>query len=333
MTPATSRSPGTNPRGPRKSTTARRIVPFVVLPIFLIVAGWAFFTNENLAQSAIPSISGSNWWWVALGIVGVAASFVCAAAVLIGLATTHLTWHVAIIAQWAAAGSKVVTPASSGVLGVNTRLLVQHGVKLGTAVTTVGATQVAQLGLTVVLVALFAPAVGVRPRFSLPPASSAWIIAALAVAGIGAAIGYWQYRKRPRTPGGLTMEQRFGTALRSALATAQSPRRLMLVVGGSIGLTFSLAVCMWSMVQAVGGHCTFLVAAFVMMVGAGLGNFVPTPGGVGGVEASMVAVFLATGQSSEVALQAVLMFRLLSFWLPAPLGALAAYWLHRHHHL
>lgn len=299
----------------------------------LIAAGWAFFTNESLAQSAIPRISGTSWWWVGLGVVGVFSSFVCAAAVLIGLATTHLTWHVAIIAQWAAAGSKVVTPASSGVLGVNARLLMQHGVKLGTAMTTVAATQIAQLGLTVVLVALFAPAVGVQPKFEFSATTVAWVIAALAVAGVGAAFGYRKYRKRPRSPGSMTLEQRFGTALRSALGAVQSPRRLLLVVGGSVGLTFSLAVCMWSMVQAVGGQCSFLVAAFVMMVGAGLGNFVPTPGGVGGVEASMVAVFLAAGQASDVALQAVLMFRLLSFWLPAPLGALAAFWLHRHHHL
>jgi uncharacterized protein (TIRG00374 family) len=50
-----------------------------------------------------------------------------------------------------------------------------------------------------------------------------------------------------------------------------------------------------------------------------------TPGGIGFVEAGLTASLAAAGASAEAAVLATLVFRLVSFWLPLPLGILGTY--------
>ena len=48
-----------------------------------------------------------------------------------------------------------------------------------------------------------------------------------------------------------------------------------------------------------------------------------TPGGLGFVEAGLTTVLVLAGASTDEAILATLIYRLFSFWLPAPIGALA----------
>jgi uncharacterized protein (TIRG00374 family) len=50
-----------------------------------------------------------------------------------------------------------------------------------------------------------------------------------------------------------------------------------------------------------------------------------TPGGLGFVEAGLTGTLALAGVSAEEAVLATLVFRLVSFWLPLPVGAAAAY--------
>jgi membrane protein DedA with SNARE-associated domain/uncharacterized membrane protein YbhN (UPF0104 family) len=61
------------------------------------------------------------------------------------------------------------------------------------------------------------------------------------------------------------------------------------------------------------------VLVFAYFVGM-LGNLLPLPGGVGGVEGGMIGAFVAFGQPAGVTLVAVLAYRLVSFWLPTVAG-------------
>ena len=61
-----------------------------------------------------------------------------------------------------------------------------------------------------------------------------------------------------------------------------------------------------------------------------LGVLPVTPGGVGIVEGVLVPTLVASGASTQAALVGVLGWRLISYWLPIPLGALT--WLTLRHH-
>jgi uncharacterized protein (TIRG00374 family) len=54
-----------------------------------------------------------------------------------------------------------------------------------------------------------------------------------------------------------------------------------------------------------------------------LGNVVPLPGGLGGVEGAMIGAFLAFGVEPGLAVAAVLGYRAFEYWLPVVPGVLA----------
>jgi uncharacterized protein (TIRG00374 family) len=55
----------------------------------------------------------------------------------------------------------------------------------------------------------------------------------------------------------------------------------------------------------------------------------PTPGGIGAAEAALVAGYTAVGVDSSTAFAAVLLFRLVTFWLPILPGWIALVQLQR----
>jgi uncharacterized protein (TIRG00374 family) len=48
----------------------------------------------------------------------------------------------------------------------------------------------------------------------------------------------------------------------------------------------------------------------------------PTPGGVGEVEAVLLAALTGAGMAAATALAAVFLYRLVTYWVPIPIGAL-----------
>jgi uncharacterized protein (TIRG00374 family) len=56
-----------------------------------------------------------------------------------------------------------------------------------------------------------------------------------------------------------------------------------------------------------------------------IGNLLPMPGGIGGVEGGMVGVFVACGMPLDVAVVGTIAYQVISTWLPVAPG-LAAYW-------
>jgi putative heme transporter len=60
-----------------------------------------------------------------------------------------------------------------------------------------------------------------------------------------------------------------------------------------------------------------------------LANLLPLPGGIGGVDGGMIGAFVAFGVGGGLAVVAVLLYRLLAFWLPSIPGGIAYFQLRR----
>ena len=82
------------------------------------------------------------------------------------------------------------------------------------------------------------------------------------------------------------------------------------------------------MFHAFGTPPPFTVIWMAYFVGM-LGNLLPLPGGIGGVEGGMIGAFAAFGVSLDLAVLAVLSYRAISFWLPTIPGAVAYFQLRR----
>jgi uncharacterized protein (TIRG00374 family) len=98
-------------------------------------------------------------------------------------------------------------------------------------------------------------------------------------------------------------------------------------------LSLAYVLCLAACVAAFGGSVPIAKIGVVYMTGSALGSIIPTPGGLGAVEAALTAGLTAAGVPGAAAVSAVLLFRLLTFWLPVPLGWIAFNYLERNHDL
>ena len=85
---------------------------------------------------------------------------------------------------------------------------------------------------------------------------------------------------------------------------------------------------LWASFHAFGAAPPFTVIWMAYFVGT-LGNLLPLPGGLGGVEGGMIGAFAAFGVNIDLAVLAVLTYRGISFWLPTIPGAIAYFQLLR----
>jgi uncharacterized protein (TIRG00374 family) len=85
-------------------------------------------------------------------------------------------------------------------------------------------------------------------------------------------------------------------------------------------LTFTYIGCLATSIYAFGGSVPIAAVAVVFLTGSAIGSFVPTPGGIGAVEAAMTAGLTTAGLPGGIAISAVVLYRAATFWLPVPAG-------------
>jgi putative heme transporter len=115
------------------------------------------------------------------------------------------------------------------------------------------------------------------------------------------------------------------SGIRTAIALVRT--RDWRLLGAPAWWGFDICV-LWACFHAFGGAPPFTVIWMAYFVGM-LGNLLPLPGGIGGVEGGMIGAFAAFGVDFNLAVLAVLSYRGISFWLPTVPGVVAYFQLRR----
>jgi putative heme transporter len=113
------------------------------------------------------------------------------------------------------------------------------------------------------------------------------------------------------------------TGVRTAIDYIRHPRRGALAVLGALGFWAAQIGVLWASFEAFGGHVPFgiLVQGFFVGMAA---NLIPSPaGGVGSVDAGMIGAFVLFDIHTSIVFPAVLVYRVIAFWLPIPPGIVA----------
>jgi uncharacterized protein (TIRG00374 family) len=114
-----------------------------------------------------------------------------------------------------------------------------------------------------------------------------------------------------------------GEGFRFALGLFAHPSRGGLAVLGAAGFwAFSIGV-LWASFHAFGVHVPLAVVVQGFFLGMVANLFPLAPAGVGAVDAGMIGAFVLFGFPSETVFPAILIFRLVSFWMPIPPGIFA----------
>ena len=293
-----------------------------------MVAGAAavYLLAGELARASLGStLREVNWQWGIVALALSASTYVGATISLSGFVADRLSFFRTLLVQVAGSFVTLVTPAAVGGAALNIRYLQRRKIPAAVAAASVGVAQVVAFVLHIVLIVIFATIAGSSAGEHIQPPRWAWFVLAglvvLALAVFAIPAGRRELRAR--------LSPMLGQVLPRLLDVAQQPRKLALGIGGALLLSLSYILCLAACVAAFGRSVPLASIAVVYLTGSAIGSILPTPGGLGGVEAALTAGLTAAGLPGAVAVSAVLLFRLLTFWLPVPFGWAAMSYLER----
>ena len=258
----------------------------------------------------------ADWRWSLVALVLSVTTYLGATWSLTGFVVEKLNFVRTLLAQVAGSFVTLVTPAAVGGVALNLRFLRKSGVANADAAASVGVSQVFALAVHLTLLITFAVVTGSSHSSDLRP--PVWLYIALGVLAAGVLVGLAipAGRRLARSRIQPTLNQ----VIPRLLDVAQRPAKLAEGIGGALLLTASYILCLDACVRALGGSASLASIAVVYLTGNAVGSIVPTPGGLGAVEAALSAGLTAAGLAGTEAVSAVLLFRTLTFWLPVPVG-------------
>lgn len=110
---------------------------------------------------------------------------------------------------------------------------------------------------------------------------------------------------------------------RFALGLFAHPSRGGLAVIGAVGFWAANIGTLWASFKAFGVHVPIAVVVQGFFLGMVANLFPLAPAGVGAVDAGMIGAFVLFGLPEETVFPAILVYRLVAFWMPIPLGIVA----------
>ncbi|MER6140739.1 lysylphosphatidylglycerol synthase transmembrane domain-containing protein [Streptomyces sparsogenes] len=307
------------PQAPIEPVRLERIKPRTLVS-FCAGAFAAYFLLSQFTHIKLGTVVGeANWLWVVAALLFSALTYVAAALSLLGFVPEKVAFGRTVLAQVAASFVKLVAPAAVGGVALNARFLQRAGVRPGLAVASVGASQLFGLASHILLLLTFGYITGTERTPTLSPSRTviAGLLTAAVLALVVAAIP--ALRKFVST----RLRSLFAGVVPRMLDVLQRPKKLLAGIGGMLLLTGANVLCLDSSIRAFGGDMSYASIAVVFLAGNALGSAAPTPGGVGAVEAALIAGLTLAGLPYETAAPAVLLFRLMVFWLPVLPGWLA----------
>jgi undecaprenyl-diphosphatase len=170
------------------------------------------------------------------------------------------------------------------------------------------------------LVAFFAwSGHGLAHAVKLPSSSKLLLILAIIAAVVGVVLA--------TRPGRRLAARKLIPGLKSAAVSlkrvARNPVKMIMLFGGSVLITLAYVGALAASVQAFGGGPGVILIAAVYMGAAAIAAAAPSPGGLGAIEAALVAGLTGVGMQAGPAVSAVLLYRLATYWLPVAPGWLS----------
>jgi len=313
-----------------------RAWPWLKYAVGLALAGlalWALTGRTGELSGASNYLDHLRWWWLALAVVAEAGSLVAFAQIQkqlldaghVHVSTGRLTAVTA--ASTAIANSMPAGPVVSAVFAFGQYR--RRGADEGLAGWTLAATfvaasvtlaLVAAVGVTVagaegagldlvgVTVAVLVGAVALGAVF-LQRRALAWLVSGLV--GISRRLSGW--------PGGEHAAQ-VDRIIRRLTVVALDVRQVLAVVGWGVANWVLDCGCLAVSFLAIGAGIPW--RGLLLAYGAGqlAANLPITPGGLGVVEGSLTIALVQFGGAEASTVAAVLLYRILSFWVELPLG-------------
>jgi len=276
-----------------------------------------------VASIGVPMASGISFHLVGLveAAAGSALLVACSALALNGSRPVAMSSRRAVPAVLATTAANAVTPAGIGGTLLVMRIHRRSGLTTEQAAAAAGLRTAAGALVAMATTAVVASTVGMQ---QLPSSRTGLEVVVSLVALVGiVALAMPVGRRRV-----VASAQRVATA---AFDVVRRPRCVASLVLGCAGVTLAQLLTLQGAVQAVGGHLPWAELLVTLLGSAAARSALPSPGGVGPIEAALVGGLMAMGLGWGTATAAVAVYRTAGHWLPVVAGAVSLRELRRRH--
>lgn len=307
------------PEGTVEEVDIERIKPRTLLTIAAGTIAGYLLLSQLTRVNIVDLFAQANLGWILLGLALSATTYFAAALVLVGIIPERLSLWKTFQAQLAATFATLVAPPTIGSFTVNFRFLVRQGLSSAVSAASVAVSQVLAVFSHLSLLLLALVVAGTSSELAFRPPKVAIIVAVVAILAAAGALTVPSVRRR--------VIERVSPIIQQVIprmsALASQPLKLGTGIFGVALLNVSYCMCLVSSVRAFSPQSSVAAISLVYLTASVIAQAAPTPGGLGAVEAALAAGLTATGIDGAVAVSATLLYRVLTFWIPALPGWLA----------
>ncbi|MEU2221774.1 lysylphosphatidylglycerol synthase domain-containing protein [Streptomyces sp. NPDC018347] len=262
-------------------------------------------------RHAAERLAAADQGWLLAGAAAALTTWAASALAQQGAVVRRLPGARLLAAQFAASAANHLLPAGLGAGAVNVRFLMRCGLPAGRAAGALAVKTTASAAVRLALIGLLAPACpGLLRLPHLSPVAVAALLGAVAAAVL-LITSLWSRCRR---------------ALAAVLADIRTlharPSRAAALWGGSLAFAALHALVLVAVTRAVGVPLAPLQVALLYLAASSAAALLPTPGGLGSLDAALALALIAAGAPGAAAASAVLGYRLLTVWLPLLPGLL-----------
>lgn len=319
----------------RSATGAPAAQLILAVSVVAVVAIYGV-THWPLVDAGSDSLASADKEWLLVAGVAAVTIWIAGTVAQLGSIPVRPPFGRLFAVQVAASFANMILPAGSGGIGINIRFLRRHGLEPGAAVGSVGLNSLAGMASHLVLVAaalIISPSIAAgihapttwRTVVDSAAGPARWVLlgvgsAALAAVVLALSRSRWRRRAGDRVKavaGSVRLEAR------GLWTTLRNPYRAAALWLGSLAAPLLHALVLFAVLRSLGFAAPLGTTIVVYLVVSALAALVPSPGGVGALDITMLAGLAAMGVAPTVALASILGYRLITVWLPLLPGAFA----------
>lgn len=311
-----------------KLTELRRVAPSSILVAAFTILGIYLLIGEFSHVEWGQMFTDAEWWWLPAVILFAQIPIFALSLSILGSVSKPLPLRPVLLLE---VGTKFTNLAGGGVatLALQVRFFQKQGLAAAVAVTSSLLNSVASgtVEVTLMTLALITGA----GSFHIPHggagsiASKVFLVAVVIAVITAVAFGIPAIRHRV---GGFVMPQ-IRSAWDNLRNVLRDPRKGSLMIGGNLLSQIAYAMVLWAALHMYGHSLGLVQLIIINTLASILGGIAPVPGGIGVIEAGLIAGLTAAGVPDQAAIATTFTARLFTAYLPPIWGWMSIAWMRR----
>lgn len=293
----------------------RRVLPRMAVAAGVAVAVGLLAPQLRELPAAVAAVGSADPRWLVAAVGAALGCYVAAAIALQAITGARLPFGRNLRVQVAATAAGAVTPAGTGGLALHVRFLEGHDVPRPEALAAVAVGRFCAAGMHVATLLLLAPRLASRiGALDLPTALPVSIALALAAGLALLRVGSPRVRR---------WSEHLLVPLRGTWrALRANPRRIAALLAGAFGVSALRALTFAAALRSLGIGVPIVTVAALFLAAEAIGALGGTPSGLGLLDSTLLTGVVAMGAAPAAGLAALMLFRLLTLWIPLVPGLL-----------